>query len=59
MLDCRHLLFIQAALQAWYQEQIRIVDREVDRLSTASNDLIVWVIASALLAFILIGPLAL
>lgn len=50
---------IQAALQGWYQQQIRAVDREVNRLSKASNDLIVWVVASALVAFVLIGPVTL
>jgi diguanylate cyclase (GGDEF)-like protein len=50
---------IQSALQRWYQEQIRAVDREVNRLSKASNDLILWVIASALVAFVLIGPVSL
>jgi diguanylate cyclase (GGDEF)-like protein len=50
---------IQSALQGWYQEQIRTVDREVSRLSKASNDLILWVITSALVAFVLIGPVTL
>jgi diguanylate cyclase (GGDEF)-like protein len=50
---------IQTALQGWYQEQIRTVDREVNRLSKASNDLILWVVASALVAFVLIGPVTL
>ena len=50
---------IQNALQAWSHEQIRTVDREVNRLSKASNDLILWVIASALIAFVLIGPVTL
>src|SRR5665647_723112 len=50
---------IQSALQSWYAEQIRTVDREVTRLSQASNDLILWVIASALVAFVLIGPVSL
>jgi diguanylate cyclase (GGDEF)-like protein len=50
---------IQKALQDWSQEQIRTVDREVHRLSVASNDLILWVVASALVAFVLIGPVTL
>jgi diguanylate cyclase (GGDEF)-like protein len=50
---------IQRSLQRWYQVQIRTVDREIDRLSEASSDLVLWVIASALVAFVLIGPLAL
>ena len=50
---------IQSALQSWYAEQIHTVDREVNRLSKASNDLILWVIASALVAFVLIGPVTL
>ena len=43
-------------LQVWYQDQISHVDIEVSSLSRASNDLILWVIASALVAFVLIGP---
>jgi diguanylate cyclase (GGDEF)-like protein len=50
---------IGRSLQDWYQAQIRTVDREVNRLSKASNDLILWVIASALVAFVLIGPVTL
>jgi diguanylate cyclase (GGDEF)-like protein len=50
---------IQSALQSWYAEQIHTVDREVNRLSKASNDLILWVIASALVGFVLIGPVSL
>jgi diguanylate cyclase (GGDEF)-like protein len=50
---------IQGALQRWYQAQIRTVDREVQRLSKASNDLILWVVASTLIAFVLIGPVTL
>jgi diguanylate cyclase (GGDEF)-like protein len=50
---------IQDALQRWYQAQIRTVDREVNRLSKVSNDLILWVVASALVAFVLIGPVTL
>jgi diguanylate cyclase (GGDEF)-like protein len=50
---------IQGALQRWYQTQIRTVDREVQRLSKAANDLILWVVASALMAFVLIGPVSL
>ena len=50
---------IRRNLQAWSQAQIRAVDREVDRLSKASSDLILWVIASAFLAFVLIGPVSL
>jgi diguanylate cyclase (GGDEF)-like protein len=50
---------IQRALQGWYAEQIRTVDREVNRLSKASNDLILWVLASTLIGFILIGPVTL
>lgn len=47
---------IRSALQVWYQDQIRNVDLEVNHLSRASHDLILWVIASALVAFVLIGP---
>jgi diguanylate cyclase (GGDEF)-like protein len=47
---------IQGTLQHWYRTQIGAVDREVNRLSKASNDLILWVVASALIAFVLIGP---
>ena len=43
-------------LQVWYQDQISNVDIEVSSLSRASDDLILWVIASALVAFVLIGP---
>jgi diguanylate cyclase (GGDEF)-like protein len=50
---------IQGALQGWYAEQIRTVDGEVNRLSKASSDLILWVLASALIAFVLIGPVTL
>jgi hypothetical protein len=50
---------IQGALQRWYQVQIRTVDREVSQLSKVSNDLILWVAASALVAFVLIGPVTL
>jgi diguanylate cyclase (GGDEF)-like protein len=50
---------IQDALQRWYQAQIRTVDREINRLSKVSNDLILWVVASALVAFVLIGPVTL
>src|ERR1700682_1928384 len=50
---------IRRYLQAWSRAQIRAVDREVDRLSKASSDLILWVIASAFLAFVLIGPVSL
>jgi PAS domain-containing protein len=50
---------IGRSLQGWYRAQIRTVDREVSRLSKASNDLILWVIASALVAFVLIGPVTL
>jgi hypothetical protein len=50
---------IQSALQSWYAEQIHTVDREVNRLSKASNDLLLWVVASALVAFVLIGPVSL
>src|ERR1700694_4056870 len=49
---------IRRYLQAWSQAQIRAVDREVDRLSKASSDLILWVVASAFLAFVLIGPVS-
>jgi diguanylate cyclase (GGDEF)-like protein len=49
---------IQQALRQWYKAQISNVDREIDRLSRASNDLIWWVVASALVAFVLIGPLS-
>ena len=50
---------IQGSLQAWYREQIRAVDREVNRLSGSSNDLILWVIVSASVAFVLVGPVTL
>src|SRR6202171_1711985 len=50
---------IGRSLRSWYQAQIRTVDREVNRLSKASNDLILWVVASALIAFVLIGPVTL
>jgi diguanylate cyclase (GGDEF)-like protein len=50
---------IQSALQGWYAEQIHGVDREVNRLSKASSDLILWVVALALIAFFLIGPVTL
>jgi diguanylate cyclase (GGDEF)-like protein len=50
---------IQGALQRWYEAEIRTVDHEVSGLSKASNDLIVSVLESALVAFILIGPVAL
>jgi diguanylate cyclase (GGDEF)-like protein len=50
---------IHEALQDWYASQIRTVDREVNRLSQASSDLILWVVASALVAFVLIGPITL
>jgi hypothetical protein len=50
---------IQGALQRWCQVQIRTVDREVSQLSKVSNDLILWVAASALVAFVLIGPVTL
>jgi diguanylate cyclase (GGDEF)-like protein len=49
---------IQQALRQWYKAQISNVDREIDRLSRASNDLILWVVVSALVAFVLIGPLS-
>lgn len=47
---------IRSSLQVWYQDQIRNVDREVNGLSGASNGLILWIIASALVAFVLLGP---
>jgi diguanylate cyclase (GGDEF)-like protein len=50
---------IQGALRRWYEAEIRTVDHEVSGLSKASNDLIVSVLQSALVAFILIGPVAL
>ena len=50
---------IGEVLRSWSQAQIRTVDREVNRLSAASSELIVWVLASALVAFILIGPVTL
>ena len=50
---------IEGALDGRYQEQIRTVDREVSRLSKASSGLMLWVIASALVAFVLIGPVTL
>ena len=50
---------IQAALHNWYTEQIHTVDNEISGLSKASNDLILWVIASALVGFVLIGPVSL
>lgn len=50
---------IEGALQGQYQEQIRTVDREVNWLSKASSGLMLWVVASALVAFVLIGPVTL
>jgi diguanylate cyclase (GGDEF)-like protein len=50
---------IRGSLQSWYQTQIRTVDGEVNRLSRASNDLILWVMAAAFVAFVLIGPVSL
>jgi PAS domain S-box-containing protein len=50
---------IEKALKGWYQQQIGAMDREVNGLSKAANDLIWWVIAAALTAFVLIGPVAL
>jgi diguanylate cyclase (GGDEF)-like protein len=50
---------IQGAMEGRHQEQIRNVDREVRRLSEASSDLMRWVVASGLVAFLLIGPLTL
>jgi diguanylate cyclase (GGDEF)-like protein len=47
---------IQGALEGRYQEQIRTVDHEISRLSKASGGLILWVVASALVALVLIGP---
>jgi len=49
---------IQGALQHWHADQIDIVDREVNRLSETSNDLILWVVATAIIAFVLIGPVS-
>jgi diguanylate cyclase (GGDEF)-like protein/PAS domain S-box-containing protein len=50
---------IQNTLTVWYQQQLGNVDREVNGLSKAANDLILWVIAAALTAFVLIGPVTL
>ena len=50
---------IQGAMAGRYQEQIRNVDREVSRLSKASSGLMLWVVASAFVAFVLIGPVTL
>ena len=50
---------IQGAMAGRYQEQIRNVDREVNRLSEASSGLMLWVLASAFVAFVLIGPVTL
>ena len=50
---------IRGALEGRYQEQIRNVDREVNLLSKASSGLMWWVIGSALVAFVLIGPVTL
>ncbi len=50
---------IQGALEGRYQEEIRTVDREVNRLSQASSGMMLWVVASALVAFVLIGPVTL
>ncbi|MDP3650734.1 MAG: PAS-domain containing protein, partial [Rhodoferax sp.] len=50
---------IQGAMAGRYQEQIRNVDREVNRLSEASSGLLLWVLASAFVAFVLIGPVTL
>ena len=50
---------VERSLQGWYREQIRAVDREVNRLSGTSSNLILWVIASAFVAFVLVGPVTL
>src|ERR1035437_603562 len=50
---------IQKTLTGWYQQQLGAVDREVNGLSKAANDLTWWVIAAALTAFVLIGPVTL
>ena len=39
---------IQKTLTGWYQQQLGAVDREVNGLSKAANDLTWWVIAAAL-----------
>jgi PAS domain S-box-containing protein len=50
---------VQTILAGWYQHQLRAVDREVNGLSKAAQDLTWWVIAAALAAFVLIGPVTL
>src|SRR5450759_606320 len=47
---------IRKILAGWYQHQLGAVDREVNGLSMAAQDLTWWVIAAALSAFVLIGP---
>lgn len=50
---------IAGVLEDWNQEQIGAVDRETTRLTKAAQDLIWWVIAVAITAFVLIGPITL
>lgn len=50
---------IAGVLKDWNQEQIGAVDREITGLTTAAQDLNWWVIAAALTAFVLIGPVTL
>ena len=50
---------IQKALKGWYQRQIEAMDREVNGLSKAAQNLTWWVIVTALAAFVLIGPVTL
>jgi diguanylate cyclase (GGDEF)-like protein/PAS domain S-box-containing protein len=50
---------VQTILAGWYQHQLGAVDREVNGLSKAAQDLTWWVIAAALSAFVLIGPVTL
>jgi diguanylate cyclase (GGDEF)-like protein/PAS domain S-box-containing protein len=50
---------IQNILADWYQHQLVAVDREINGLSRAAQDLTWWVIAAALSAFVLIGPVTL
>jgi diguanylate cyclase (GGDEF)-like protein/PAS domain S-box-containing protein len=50
---------IEMALKRRHTQQIGAMDREVNGLSKAANDLIWWVIAATLTAFVLIGPVTL
>jgi diguanylate cyclase (GGDEF)-like protein/PAS domain S-box-containing protein len=50
---------IRSALRVWHQDQITSVNREVDGLASAAHNLTWWVVAAAVTAFVLIGPLTL